>query len=141
MLRERVKGTPLKYWSLDTRSIAVIMPGLPPDFLNGFASASYQIEGGASQDGRGPSVWDEALLHTENGEEACDSYNRWRDDIELLKLYGAKAYRFSISWSRVIPKGGKDDPVNPLGIKYYSSLVSCRSSKMRGATGAESHAD
>ena len=102
------------------------MPGMPPGFLHGFASASYQIEGGATQDGRGPSVWDEALLHTENGEDACDSYNKWKEDIELLKLYGATAYRFSISWSRVIPKGGKDDPVNPLGVKYYSNLVSPR---------------
>ncbi|ORX36246.1 beta-glucosidase 1A [Kockovaella imperatae] len=93
------------------------------DFLYGFASASYQIEGATKTDGRGPSVWDEALLGKENGDDACDSYHKWRDDIELLKKYGATAYRFSISWSRVIPLGGKEDPVNPEGIKYYSSLI------------------
>ena len=79
---------------------------LPPDFLYGFASASYQIEGGTKAGGRGPCVWDEALLGCkDNGDDACNSYHRWREDVELLRKYGAKAYRFSISWSRVIPKG------------------------------------
>lgn len=78
---------------------------LGPNFLHGYASASYQIEGGYEQDGRGPSVWDVALKDMDNGEEACDSYNRWRDDVALLVKYGVNSYRFSLSWSRIIPLG------------------------------------
>jgi beta-glucosidase len=97
---------------------------LPSTFHHGYASASYQIEGGYTQDGRGLSIWDEYLKDTENGNEAVDSYNRWREDVELLKGYGSNAYRFSVSWSRVKPLGGKDDPVNEKGIEYYNKLVS-----------------
>lgn len=97
---------------------------LPFNFQYGYASASYQIEGGYQQDGRGPSIWDEYLKDQENGNEAVDSYNRFREDVALLKEYGSSAYRFSISWSRVKPLGGKDDPVNEKGITYYNQLVS-----------------
>lgn len=58
-----------------------------------------------------------------SGDTATDSYNRWREDIALLKEYGAKAYRFSISWSRVIPLGGRNDPVNQKGIEFYSNVI------------------
>jgi beta-glucosidase len=58
-----------------------------------------------------------------NGDVATDSYRLWKQDLELLANYRVKAYRFSISWSRVIPLGGRDDPVNPLGIKFYSDLI------------------
>ena len=80
---------------------------LPSTFMHGYSSASYQIEGGYKQDGRGLSVWDTSLRDAPlgNGNVACDSYNLWRDDIQLLKEYGANTYRFSISWSRVIPLG------------------------------------
>lgn len=54
---------------------------------------------------------------------ATNSYLRWEDDIELLKAYGAKAYRFSIAWPRIIPLGGRDDPVNPKGIEFYSKFI------------------
>lgn len=91
--------------------------------------ASYQIEGGASADGRLPSIWD-TFTHTpgkvadgSNGDVACDSYNLWEEDVNLLKLYRSKAYRFSISWSRVIPKGGRGDEVNEKGLGYYERLV------------------
>ncbi|KAG8997910.1 hypothetical protein FRB94_007380 [Tulasnella sp. JGI-2019a] len=97
---------------------------LPKTFLHGYSSASYQIEGGSQEDGRGPSVWDDALKNSkDNGNDAVDSYHMWQEDIELLKKYGATAYRFSISWSRVIPLGGKDDPVNQKGLDYYSNLI------------------
>ncbi|KAG8881832.1 hypothetical protein FRB98_004101 [Tulasnella sp. 332] len=96
---------------------------LPKTFLYGYSSASYQIEGGSQQDGRGPSNWDEALKDTANGNEAVNSYNLWRDDIELLKKYGATSYRFSISWSRIIPLGGRNDPINQMGLNYYSDLI------------------
>jgi hypothetical protein len=80
---------------------------LPSDFMHGYSSASYQIEGGFKQDGRGLSVWDDVLRDAplRNGDIACDSYNLWKDDVRLLQQYGANTYRFSISWSRIIPLG------------------------------------
>jgi beta-glucosidase len=78
---------------------------LPSTFIHGYASASYQIEGGYRSDGRGPSIWDEKLKWMENGDEAVNSYGLWKEDVELLKMYGATGYRFSVSWSRVIPLG------------------------------------
>ena len=54
---------------------------------------------------------------------ATDSYRLWKEDVALLKQYGVKAYRFSISWSRVIPLGGRNDPVNEAGIKHYRNLI------------------
>ncbi|ESK96275.1 beta-glucosidase [Moniliophthora roreri MCA 2997] len=102
---------------------------LPKDFLFGYATASYQIEGSSDVDGRGPSIWD-TFSHTPgkivdgtNGDVATDSYQRWKDDVKIVKDYGANAYRFSISWSRIIPLGGKDDPVNPEGIRFYRTLI------------------
>ncbi|KFY13071.1 hypothetical protein V491_06534, partial [Pseudogymnoascus sp. VKM F-3775] len=77
---------------------------LSKDFLWGFATASYQIEGAPDVDGRGPSIWDTfckipgKIAGGCSGDVACDSYNRIADDIELLKKTGAQAYRFSVSW-------------------------------------------
>ncbi|CAH0057217.1 unnamed protein product [Clonostachys solani] len=97
---------------------------LPPDFLHGYASAAYQIEGATSKDGRGPCSWDDFLKdQPEKGDDACRSYDLWQEDVKLLKQYGAKSYRFSISWSRVKPLGGEDDPVNEKGIEYYNNLI------------------
>nr|Q25BW4.1 RecName: Full=Beta-glucosidase 1B; AltName: Full=Cellobiase 1B [Phanerodontia chrysosporium]AHH92833.1 beta-galactosidase [synthetic construct]BAE87009.1 beta-glucosidase [Phanerodontia chrysosporium] len=102
---------------------------LPADFLWGFATASFQIEGATDVDGRGKSIWDDfskipgKTLDGKNGDVATDSYNRWREDVDLLVQYGVKSYRFSISWSRIIPLGGRNDPVNEAGIKFYSDLI------------------
>lgn len=77
---------------------------LPPDFVWGFATAAYQIEGGANEDGRGPSIWDTfckipgKIAGGGSGDVACDSYHRTHEDIDLLKECGASAYRFSLSW-------------------------------------------
>lgn len=87
-------------------SIRTVMAtaSLPNNFLWGFATASYQIEGAIKQDGRGPSIWDVfcdipgKIADGSSGETACDSYNKTAEDIELLKVTGAKAYRFSLSW-------------------------------------------
>lgn len=104
-------------------------PVLTKDFLWGFATASYQIEGAPTADGRGPSIWDTfcarpgKIADGSSGAVACDSYNRTSEDIALLKLTGAKAYRFSISWSRIIPLGGRNDPINPAGIAFYKKFV------------------
>ncbi|KAJ8091055.1 Beta-glucosidase 1B [Marasmius tenuissimus] len=102
---------------------------LPKGFLWGFATASFQIEGSTDVDGRGPSIWDEfsrtpgKVLDGRNGDVATDSYVRWKEDLDLLKQYGVKSYRFSLSWSRIIPLGGRNDPVNPKGIEWYSNLI------------------
>ncbi|TVY41039.1 Beta-glucosidase 1B [Lachnellula occidentalis] len=104
-------------------------PVLPKDFLWGFATASYQIEGAPEEDGRGPSIWDKfckipgKIADNSSGDVACDSYHRTGEDIALLKETGAQAYRFSISWSRIIPLGGRRDPINQAGIAYYAKLV------------------
>ena len=100
---------------------------LPKEFYLGTASAAYQIEGATTQDGRGASIWDQyvkvpgAIENGDTGDIACDHYNRWREDVEIMRHLGLNAYRFSISWSRVIPKGrGK---VNKKGLDFYSQLV------------------
>ncbi|KAJ3536414.1 hypothetical protein NM208_g6724 [Fusarium decemcellulare] len=98
---------------------------LPKDFAWGFGTASYQVEGAVAEDGRAPSIWDTfcrepgRIADGSSGEVACDTYHRTAEDIELLKSYGAKAYRFSVSWSRVIPLGGRNNPVNKKGLDYY----------------------
>lgn len=107
--------------------IAAAEGAFPPGFLWGCATASYQIEGAAKEDGRGPSVWD-VFSHTpgkvangDTGDVACDSYHRYPEDIALLKALGVKAYRFSIAWSRIFPDGrGKP---NQKGVDYYNRLV------------------
>lgn len=94
-------------------------------FLWGAASAAYQVEGAYDEDGKGSSIWDamgeKAIAHGENGRVAVDQYHRMRSDVAMMKEIGLKTYRFSISWSRVIPKGiGK---INKKGLQYYSDLV------------------
>jgi beta-glucosidase len=99
----------------------------PANFLWGCATAAYQIEGAATEDGRTPSIWDTfshtpgKTFHGETGDIADDSYHRYKEDIQLLKNLGAKAYRFSMSWSRVFPDAtGK---VNEKGVDYYRRVV------------------
>ena len=86
-------------------------PAFPDGFLWGTATASYQVEGAVNEDGRGPSVWD-TFSHTpgkiknnDTGDVAVDMYHRYKDDVQLMKALGAKAYRFSIAWPRVFPQG------------------------------------
>jgi len=99
----------------------------PADFLWGAATASYQIEGGWNEDGKGPSIWDTfshtpgKILHGDTGDVACDHYHRWRDDIAVMRDLGLRAYRFSVSWPRVVPKGVGS--VNEAGLDYYERLV------------------
>ena len=99
----------------------------PADFVWGAASAAYQIEGYDLEDGGGASIW-RTFSHTpgkvawgDNGDIACDSYHRLEEDLDLLAQAGAKAYRFSTSWSRVDPKA--DGNWNAAGIAYYDRLV------------------
>ncbi|KAG2123266.1 glycoside hydrolase family 1 protein [Suillus clintonianus] len=102
---------------------------LPNDFIWGFATASFQIEGSTNVEGRGKSIWDDfskqpgKTMDGKDGDVATDSYRLWREDIALLSKYGVKSYRFSLSWSRIIPLGGRNDPVNPEGIAFYSNFI------------------
>ena len=99
----------------------------PKGFLWGCATAAYQIEGGAKDDGRGPSLWD-VFAHTpgkthdgETGDVADDSYHRYKEDVQLLKAMGVQTYRMSLSWSRIFPEG-KGQP-NAKGLDYYQRVV------------------
>lgn len=99
----------------------------PEKFRWGASTASYQIEGAWDEDGKGPSIWDEysqipgKVKNNDNGNVACDHYHRFREDVQLMKQLGLQAYRFSISWPRLLPDGtGK---VNEAGIRFYSDLV------------------
>lgn len=101
-------------------------PELPEDFLFGTATASYQVEGAGSEDGRTPCIWDDfaripgAVYKQQDGSVAADQYHRYREDVGLMADLGFKAYRFSVSWSRVLPNGGTQ--INPKGIAYYRNL-------------------
>ncbi len=99
----------------------------PPGFLWGAATAAYQVEGAWNQDGKGESIWDRFshqpghIRNGDTGDVAYDSYRSYRNDIDLLKAFNAKSYRFSISWPRIIPRGS--GPVNEKGLDYYKRLV------------------
>lgn len=97
------------------------------EFVWGAATSAYQIEGGAYEDGKGISVWDEfckqegRVYQGHTGEVACDHYHRYKEDVALMGQMGLKAYRFSISWTRILPDGvGR---VEPRGVQFYRDLV------------------
>ena len=99
----------------------------PRDFLWGAATASYQIEGAWQEDGKGESIWDR-FAHTpgkiktgETGDVACDHYHRFKADVALMRELKLRAYRFSISWPRILPQG--KGQVNRAGLDFYSRLV------------------
>ena len=99
----------------------------PTGFLFGAATAAYQVEGAASADGRGPSIWD-TFSHTpgrvlggETGDVAIEHYHRYREDVALMADLGLQAYRFSIAWPRVQPNGR--GALNQAGVDFYSRLI------------------
>ena len=98
------------------------------DFAWGVASAAYQIEGAAHEDGRGLSIWDvytEAgnCVNQETGDIACDHYHRFEEDVKWMKQLGVKVYRFSLSWTRILPHGVGE--INQKGIDFYNRLIDC----------------
>ena len=99
----------------------------PPSFFIGSATASYQVEGAAQEDGRGPSIWDTfsrtpgKVVNGDTGDVADDHYHRLDEDLDLMKRLGLEAYRFSIAWPRVQPGGSGS--VNEKGLAFYSRLV------------------
>ena len=99
----------------------------PPGFLWGAATAAHQVEGSPLADGAGPSIWTRfahtpgMTLNGDTGDVACDHYRRWKDDVRLMRELGLQAYRFSVSWSRILPEG--TGRVNQAGLDFYSRLV------------------
>lgn len=99
----------------------------PSNFLWGTATSAYQIEGSINADGKLDSIWDVfcrqpgAIQNNDTGEVACDHYKRWEEDIRLMSSLGIKAYRFSISWPRIIPDG--DGVLNKKGFDFYDKLI------------------
>ncbi|XP_072062236.1 hydroxyisourate hydrolase isoform X4 [Arachis hypogaea] len=97
----------------------------PLDFVFGSGTTAYQWEGAVNEDGRTPSVWDtfahDGDMHEENGDVACDGYHKYKEDVKLMVETGLEAYRFSISWSRLIPNGR--GPINPKALEFYNNLI------------------
>lgn len=97
------------------------------DFVWGTAASAYQVEGAASADGKGPSIWDEfshipgKIFEDHTADVSCDQYHRFREDVALLAEMGIKAYRFSIAWTRILPNGCGQ--VEERGIRYYRELA------------------
>ena len=99
----------------------------PEDFNWGSATASYQIEGGFADGGRTPSIWDTfsktpgKVVNGDTGDVACDHYNRFEEDIQIMKDLGIQSYRFSLAWPRIMPQGTGE--VNQEGIDFYNRLI------------------
>ncbi|HYF61493.1 MAG TPA: family 1 glycosylhydrolase, partial [Herpetosiphonaceae bacterium] len=99
----------------------------PDDFVWGTATSSYQIEGAANEDGRGPSIWDTfshtpgKVKHGEHGDVACDHYHRYAEDLDLMRSLGVKSYRFSVAWPRIFPSGAGQ--ANQKGLDFYRRLI------------------
>ncbi|URD81685.1 Phytochrome A-associated F-box [Musa troglodytarum] len=98
----------------------------PLDFVFGAGTSSYQVEGAVSEDGRKPSIWDTfthagRMLDKSTGDVASDGYHKYKEDVKLMAETGLDSYRFSISWSRLIPNGR--GAVNPKGLQFYNNLI------------------
>jgi beta-glucosidase len=115
--------------TLGTLTLGNVVPGLPSDFAWGVATAAYQIEGAAAEDGRGPSIWDDfckknGTIHNgDNGDVADDFYHRYKEDVAMMKKMNVKNFRMSFSWSRILPGGTIDKGINGLGIAFYNYLI------------------
>lgn len=100
---------------------------LPPGFVWGVSTSSYQIEGAVKDDGRGPSIWDThcrqkgRIANDDTGDVACDHYHRWAEDVALMRDLAIRAYRFSVAWPRVLPQGR--GAVNEPGLAFYDRLI------------------
>ncbi|MED6143241.1 Beta-glucosidase 12, variant 2 [Stylosanthes scabra] len=113
-----------------TTACSLNRTSFPPGFIFGTSSSAYQYEGAADEGGRTPSIWDtythnypEKITDRSNGDIAIDEYHRYKEDVEIMKDLNMDAYRFSISWSRILPKGKLSGGVNREGIKYYNNLI------------------
>ncbi|PIA56391.1 hypothetical protein AQUCO_00700603v1 [Aquilegia coerulea] len=102
----------------------------PPDFAFGATTSAVQTEGAGNLYGKGPSVWDQYIqdhpkLVTGKADitVACDSYHRFKEDVEMLKYMGVSSHRFSIAWTRILPKGSLDGGINQQGIDHYNEVL------------------
>ena len=99
----------------------------PQNFLWGASTSAYQIEGAVREDGRGEGIWDVfsrkpgAIANGQNADVACDHYHRYAGDVQLMKQLGLRAYRFSVSWPRILPQGA--GALNDKGLDFYKRLV------------------
>jgi beta-glucosidase len=106
---------------------AALAARFPTEFTFGVASSAYQIEGAVVEDGRGPSIWDRfahepgRTANGETGDVACDHYHRLDEDLDLMQALGVDAYRFSVSWPRILPDG--TGRANEAGLTFYERLV------------------
>lgn len=108
------------------RAHARTSAALKPDFLWGVSTSSFQIEGAAHIEGRGDSIWDTycrlgRVKGGDTGDQACDHYHRYAEDVALMRDLGVDAYRFSISWPRVLPRGR--GLANEPGLAFYDRLI------------------
>jgi len=100
----------------------------PEDFVWGTATAAYQIEGAWNEDGKGESIWDVfcrepgKIKDGSSGDVACDSYHKYKEDVQLMKNMNMSSYRFSVAWTRILPGGVGEK--NEAGIQYYKNLIS-----------------
>ncbi|EJW09580.1 Beta-galactosidase [Rhodovulum sp. PH10] len=112
---------------MSTRAPATVAAASNAPFVWGVSTSSYQIEGAAAEDGKGPSIWDAycrqpgRITDNDTGDVACDHYHRYREDVALMKALGVGAYRFSVSWPRVLPKGR--GAANEPGLAFYDRLI------------------
>ncbi|KAK9888323.1 hypothetical protein WA026_000581 [Henosepilachna vigintioctopunctata] len=102
----------------------------PEEFLFGVATAAYQIEGAFDEDGKTYSIWDYNLHKNPdwvkdraNGDVACDSYHKWKEDIQLVKALGANFYRMSIAWTRILPSGHAGSQINEKAVLHYNNII------------------
>ncbi|ONK55428.1 uncharacterized protein A4U43_UnF3530 [Asparagus officinalis] len=115
-------------WRLRPESFSRI--SFPDGFVFGTTTSAYQIEGAADEGGRGPSMWDaftqnhpDKIKDGSNGNVAVDSYHRFKGDVRIMKEMGVDAYRFSISWTRILPNGEISGGINREGVQYYNNLI------------------
>ncbi|CAK9111947.1 Beta-glucosidase 42 (AtBGLU42) [Durusdinium trenchii] len=106
-----------------------------PSFMWGCATSAYQVEGAWNEDGRTPSIWDKfthagRAFKGSNGDQACDYYHRWQEDLDRVAQYGFNTYRFSISWTRVFPMDDQKNMYpNEKGIQFYKNILHYLSKK------------
>ncbi|XP_042489607.1 beta-glucosidase 13-like [Macadamia integrifolia] len=119
-------------WTVSTShdSASFNRSSFPVGFIFGTASSAYQYEGGAKEDGRSPSIWDVftreypgKIRDHSNGDVAIDFYHQYKEDVAVMKGLGLDAFRFSISWSRILPDGKVSRGINKKGVQYYNDLI------------------
>ncbi|KAL1808679.1 hypothetical protein ACET3Z_025669 [Daucus carota] len=123
-------GTPVEALTTTYGISLLNRTSFPSGFIFGVSSSAYQTEGAATEDGKGPSIWDtfthkfpEKIKDHSDGNIATDSYHQYKEDVRMIKKMRFDAYRFSISWPRILPYGKVTRGINEQGLHYYSNLI------------------